>query len=259
MLFKHLLTLSLQQFSPDLDRLGPLYQTTHSQNRSMPGPADIPYPPNGFPTTDQSAFPATAAAYPWLQPGATPVDAVAVNWQPTNNSLYGGNSSSPGPSASVFGYASQQNTPNPYASEYVSPTALHIVPQQGFKVYPWPGPEVYLSVSLGTETLSSPTLQQQYQIPVGSPEGTAVVALSDSDPALYGEVEPWHHHQPRQPNQGRRHKRAKKSPNLASKTGPSTGTSNNNSSSKVKLRSSSASSRASKNTPQQQQQQQQQQ
>lgn len=249
-----------------LDRHGPLYQATPYANRTMPEQGDFVYPTNVFPTTSQPSFSAAPSAYPGLAPGANSVDtAAAVSWQPATGALYGSDGSpavSTGSGASVFGFASQQTTPNPYAGGYVSPTALQNAPQSGFEVYSWPRPGDG-TVTLGTPnpgTLPSPALQNFEMLAV-SPEG----AFSDSDPAMYGEVEGWQQQQQQQhqqPNQGMhvetetpRHKRAKKSvdeqtaPSLANPVGtaskapkPSASAS---ASGKAKLRSAS---RASKNT-----------
>ncbi|KAG7290532.1 hypothetical protein NEMBOFW57_000535 [Staphylotrichum longicolle] len=252
-----------------LDRHGPLYQATPYANRTMPEQGDFVYPTNVFPTTSQPTFSAAPSAYPGLAPGANSVDtAASVSWQPATGALYGSDGSpavSTGSGASVFGFASQQTTPNPYAGGYVSPTALQNAPQSGFEVYSWPRPGDG-TVTLGTPnpgTLPSPALQNFEMLAV-SPEG----AFSDSDPAMYGEVEGWQQQQQQQqqhqqPNQGMhvetaetpRHKRAKKSideqtaPSLSTQAGtaskapkPSASAS---ASGKAKLRSAS---RASKNT-----------
>ncbi|KAJ4304431.1 hypothetical protein N0V88_002044 [Collariella sp. IMI 366227] len=201
--------------SRDLGRLGPLYHATQYPSRSMPGQGDFAFPPTVFPTTSQPAFPASAT-YPALQPGTSSLD---VGWQTANGGLYGSDSSpavSTGSNASVYGYASQGNTPNPYVGDYVSPTALQNAPPASFDVYPgWPGPGDG-TVSLGTPNpgaLPSPGLQN-YEGMVGTPDA----AFSDSDQAMYGDTDTWQQQQ--QPSlhvhttalsSPRHHKRAKKS------------------------------------------------
>lgn len=254
-------------FGPrNLGRLGPPYRPTQSVVRSMPGQTESPYLSNPLPVTSQPSFAATTAATtynPALQPPPSPVG--AVHWQPEpNSSVYGSESSPAVSAAGAFGYAAQQDTPNPFLVEYVSPTALQNGPQPGFDVYSWPGAgDRNMSIESPSPGPRTSSTFSDFGMSAGVPDG----GFPDSEPSIYGGVEStmgWQQQQPL-PNgtealdDATRPKRAKKSQHSASSsisvptpTGPTSsggnpgagGSSSSGTGTKTKLRSAS---RASKN------------
>ncbi|KAK4044043.1 hypothetical protein C8A01DRAFT_31915 [Parachaetomium inaequale] len=153
-----------------VDCLDSQHQSTHSRSTSQQ--ADFRYSTNVLPTTpNQPAFP---AANPGVPPGATPANAVSMDWRRGYSFLYGNEYSPSASSASsvrVLGYMSHPQSP--YGSLFPSSTAPQNAPLPGLKVNPYSRPVDGTESSPAVPTASSANVfgyapQQDTRTPYGS-------------------------------------------------------------------------------------------